>query len=459
MSSLGRPDVGNRRGHRLALLVACVVVALLATPARSLAASVTFHVENDRDTAQVSYVQVESPFLGNSTHVTDPYGDLTLQLNGQEDLYFTRDNNPPSTYPEPSSCRAPEDAGDGGYYYKVPFPTPTSTVPIILSHTTGDAVQPGLSGGENWVIGKLNEERQAKGMAPMHVSTTLNTAADAIAHDLAASKAAGGYAFPPPFCLVTTLDWGWPNGNFIFEDSPSTEPYQVLAHWDGTEGTSESHNLASFGVFSAANTAVGVGDGGGAWIIEYNACPAAGADRCQMTDSRGDTSGYTPPPPPGPGGGGTGGGSGEGTGGTGVGSGGGAPATGADAGVHTPTLTSAGAAGSATVRSNGSFTLAQPRVDCTGAGPDCSVTTGVTAKLAVTVAVAKRQAVSLGSLHFAVKAGTRGTVKSRLSRKGLKLLKRLHRVKAAVKIKLTRGATVVTKTVKVTLKAPKKHRK
>ena len=276
-------------------LTAAVAALIAAAPAS--AAVMTFHVQDERGIGQLTYVDVSSPFVGNYRTRTDPYGDVSLTVNGNEALKFTRDGNPGSAAPNPDSCKAPEDA-TGGLGYTVP-PSPTSeTVTITLQSATGPAYLPELSAEESWVVAKLNEARAAHGIAPLHISTTLTAAADAIAHDLQLSRAGGGYAFPAPYCLVALLGWGWPTGNFLVEDSGFAEPWRTLAHWDGTEGSAESTNLANAGALNDFFTAVGVADGGGAWIVEYNTCPASGADRCGMTELTGDASGYTPPLPP-----------------------------------------------------------------------------------------------------------------------------------------------------------------
>jgi WD40 repeat protein len=122
-----------------------------------------------------------------------------------------------------------------------------------------------------------------------------------------------------------------------------------------------------------------------------------------------------------------------------------------------PKIGGSGSAPATTVGTDGSFTLKKTNVDCAGAGPDCAVKTSVTGQIAG--AAAKRKTVKLGSFSFTVKAGKKGAVKAKLSKKGRKLLKRLGRIKATVVITVTRGAGSAKKTVKVKLKAPKKKRR
>ncbi|HYI37331.1 MAG TPA: Ig-like domain-containing protein [Thermoleophilaceae bacterium] len=162
-------------------------------------------------------------------------------------------------------------------------------------------------------------------------------------------------------------------------------------------------------------------------------------------------------------GGNTGGGTGTGTGGGagGTGGGGGGGNTPSDTGGQTldpPNIGGSSSAGTAAVSSKGAFKLPQS-VDCTGPGPDCAASTSasgsVPAKLAS--ASAKRKTIKLGRSSFKVKSGKKGKVTVKLTKKGLRALKRTKRLKVTVTIKVKRGARTVTKKVRVTLKAPKRR--
>ena len=67
---------------------------------------------------------------------------------------------------------------------------------------------------------------------------------------------------------------------------------------------------------------------------------------------------------------------------------------------------------------------------------------------------AQRQARQLLVL---IAAGKKGAVRVKLTKKGLRLLRRAKKAKGTVTIRVTKGATVTTKKVTVTLRAPKKH--
>jgi hypothetical protein len=117
--------------------------------------------------------------------------------------------------------------------------------------------------------------------------------------------------------------------------------------------------------------------------------------------------------------------------------------------------------GTVTASSNGTLTL-KNKVDCTGAGPDCAVTDALSAPVAGASSAKKKKAktVKLGGRKFTVKTGKKGAIKVKLTKKGLKLLKRKHKIKAKLKVTVKRGGVTTKKTLKVTLKAPKaKHKK
>ncbi|MGI8511186.1 MAG: hypothetical protein ACR2NH_00970 [Solirubrobacteraceae bacterium] len=80
-------------------------------------------------------------------------------------------------------------------------------------------------------------------------------------------------------------------------------------------------------------------------------------------------------------------------------------------------------------------------MDCTGSGPDCTVKTLVTGSVPAgkASASAKRRRIKLGSSSFKVKAGKKGKVKLKLTKAGLKRLKRLRKIKAKGKITVKRG--------------------
>jgi hypothetical protein len=303
------------------------------------------------------------------------------------------------------------------------------------------------------------------------VSSTLNLAAYAIAHDRAL---AAGHPYPPPFCYVNLSDWGWPAPGFLHEDSPYPAPETTLAHWDGTAGDAESVNLANHGVFNASNTAVGVADGGGTWIVEYNDCssvPPAFAGRCGITSDTGNPNAYTPPPPGGTTGGGT---TGGGTTGGGT--------TGGKTGAGTGTLSSGGGYlsvgdGSSVPPVGSAANGVTVTLNCTGmAGKTCSGQVSVSVhertrggKVMAVLARSSRHSktrtvsVTVGLASYTVAVGQIKKVTVALNATGRSLLKRFHRLTVTVKVSVSTASglsQVASKTV--TIKAApvrKRHKK
>lgn len=131
--------------------------------------------------------------------------------------------------------------------------------------------------------------------------------------------------------------------------------------------------------------------------------------------------------------------------------------SGGDPRVDPPSVAGPSSGGSATVSKKGLVVVSKQSVDCTGTGPDCTVRAVVTGLVPAgkASASAKRRAVRLGGSSFKVRAGKKGKVTVKLTRRGLKLVKRLKRVKATVRIVVRRGAITMRKTVRVTLRAPR----
>jgi hypothetical protein len=298
-----------RRRVLVAFAIAALTVLGLASGAQAAPIDVTFTVVNQRGINQFSYIKFKgSPGFYNitdgngqfSASVSSCVGKLGPCVEPGDHIYFSRDEG------LGGPCAAPEDP-TGLEYVVTGSPSQT----ITLYNTTGESNHTSPTNTESWIVGRLNQDRAAHNppLAALHVSSVLTRAAYAVAHDRALAP---GHPYPPAFCNVNVSDWGWPAPGFVNEDSGNAAPEMTLAHWDGSAGDAESVNLANHGVYDAANTAVGVADGGGTWIIEYNNCSSiapAFAGRCGMTSDTGNPYAYTPasalaPPPIGGGSGG-----------------------------------------------------------------------------------------------------------------------------------------------------------
>src|SRR4051794_27417232 len=252
-------------------LTVFALLALLMVAAPAAADSLTLNVVNERGTPQFTAFKVDP----GGWRQSDPYGSAALDVSLGSVVSVTRDPFPPAGYDPPE--------GAAGVSHTVTqADLDAHTLTLTVPNATGPAYQPALSDGERWVVGKLNQDRTAHGLAPLQISTALTAAADAIAHDSALKLAANGsYPFPPPYFSVIFQDWGWPHNSAAGLDAPGTDPAHALAHW--TDGSVREQTL-----LTASFTAIGIGDGGGAWVAQLGACPAQGSDRCQMTSDAGD---------------------------------------------------------------------------------------------------------------------------------------------------------------------------
>jgi hypothetical protein len=139
-----------------------------------------------------------------------------------------------------------------------------------------------------------------------------------------------------------------------------------------------------------------------------------------------------------------------GTGGSGGGGGGGGtiPAT--------PEIDGPGSAGAARPSRSGLLRLPRQVVDCAGPGPDCAVVVTLTGPAPARKAAAARK-LTLGRSSFKVAAGGRRAITVKLTRKGMKALKRAGRIKAKAAVRVTRGAQVASRTLRVSLKPPRRR--
>jgi Ca2+-binding RTX toxin-like protein len=135
--------------------------------------------------------------------------------------------------------------------------------------------------------------------------------------------------------------------------------------------------------------------------------------------------------------------------------GGGGGGTGGPGGLAAAaTIRGGKSAGTVKVSSSGSFRLKRQVVECPAGGARCKVRTSVTGRVS---ASAKKRTVKLGGSSYSIAAGKKGAVRVKLTKKGLRLLRRSRKAKGTITIRVTKGSTVTTKKVSVTLRAPKKR--
>lgn len=106
----------------------------------------------------------------------------------------------------------------------------------------------------------------------------------------------------------------------------------------------------------------------------------------------------------------------------------------------------------AVVAASGTFALGRAAVKCTEPGPDCAARIRVIGS--VSGASAGRRSVTLGGSTFNIASGKTLRIKSKLTKKGVRLLTRMKRIQARVVIRIDRAGSSATKTVRITLTAP-----
>lgn len=124
-----------------------------------------------------------------------------------------------------------------------------------------------------------------------------------------------------------------------------------------------------------------------------------------------------------------------------------------------PSIAGPRSAGTVRVSRRGRFRVPKQRVVCRGAGPRCAVKVVVTGAVPVgeaSLSAKRRLKVRLGRSSFRVAAGGKRKVTAKLTGKGLKRLRRSDRIKARVRLVVRRGAISERRTVKITLKAPRR---
>jgi hypothetical protein len=96
------------------------------------------------------------------------------------------------------------------------------------------------------------------------------------------------------------------------------------------------------------------------------------------------------------------------------------------------------------------LTLRSHLIHCPVGGTACKVRTS----LRGTVNTSARRQVKLGGSTYTLAAGKNGAVRTKLTKRGLRFLRRYRRIKATIAIEVRKGALVTAKKVKVTLRAP-----
>ncbi|MBA2629947.1 MAG: hypothetical protein H0U84_02850, partial [Thermoleophilaceae bacterium] len=247
MPTDGRPHL---RRTAAALALACAAATAVASPA--LAAPLSVQVVNSRGTPQAALL------TGGGT--TDGHGRAVIDVAPGESVGVTR------------GAEAPE--GAAGISYSVPNPVPAGTVTVTLPALPG-VVSPGIDGDERWLFDRVNQERAARGLAALGLSSTLSRASDAYAHHLHRTGAFSHTALATPGVRATDQGWPVPGGAAVGETlalSPNRE--LTLDGWKGSPGHWTLLMMA--GLDSA-----GVARAGNTWVMMPAQCAVA-AERCGL---------------------------------------------------------------------------------------------------------------------------------------------------------------------------------
>lgn len=187
-------------------------------------------------------------------------------------LKVTRSTSTQPCYRNPGG--APEGAAG------VEFAVTEAGGTITLPNATGPSYRPESDEAERWIVGKINERRAQQGRPPVRISAVLNRVADAVAR----KQFVESLSFPPPFCPVVVIDWGFPgSGGYSSVDANGADPRKAWEHWSDGSIRETSATLGDW-------NAVGVGDGGGAWTAYFANCPEGFDARCEMSSDQGDAS-------------------------------------------------------------------------------------------------------------------------------------------------------------------------
>ncbi len=169
------------------------------------AATINFSVTNSKGVPQAQ-VSVEAP---NRHLLSNANGEVSVSnLQPGEVVYFSRQFQSTS-----DPCfSAPE--GMPGVAYEVPDPAPVAAS-IVLPALNFQPYEPALSPRERGLIGLINDERRAHGLAPLVISTVLEEASDGY---LAYAPSAPGGSNSAMHCSLSgvrlrELDAGYPLAN------------------------------------------------------------------------------------------------------------------------------------------------------------------------------------------------------------------------------------------------------
>jgi hypothetical protein len=110
------------------------------------------------------------------------------------------------------------------------------------------------------------------------------------------------------------------------------------------------------------------------------------------------------------------------------------------------------------VHSNGTVRMSQPQVSCPQGTQSCRVIADAFAVLGSARTSAAGRRTRIGHFSYLLRPGHNGGPRLKLTKRAFAVLKRKKRLRTTIKIVATHDGTRASKTIRLTLRAPKRHR-
>ncbi len=238
------------------------------------AATINFAITNAKGIPQAQ-VSVEAP---NRKLLSNAAGEVSVSnLNPGEVVYFSRQfqagNDPCFSTPE----------GMPGVAYTVPDPAPASAT-VALPALGFQPYEPGLSARERGLVGLINNERQAHGLAPVVISSVLEEATDGY---LAYAPSVPGASNSAMHCSLygvrtRVLDAGYPLASNSAETIVwAASATQAFEWWMGSPVHKEI-------ILSPQFDSIGLSSKGGTFLANFATTDPAFVNRAGLTGDFGD---------------------------------------------------------------------------------------------------------------------------------------------------------------------------
>ena len=261
---------------RASFFLGLVLAIGISFPVTASAATINFSVVNAKGIPQAQ-VSVEAP---NRKLLSNANGEVSVSnLQPGEIVYFSRQFQSGSD----PCVAAPE--GMPGIAYTVPDPAPAAAS-IVLSALNFQSYEPALSPRERGLVGLINNERKAHGLAPLVISTVLEEATDGY---LTYAPSAPGGSLTAMHCSLfgvrtRVLDAGYPLANNSAETIVwASSATQAFEWWMQSTPHREI-------ILSPTVDAIGLSNKGSTWLADFATTDPAFSSRAGWTGDYGDAS-------------------------------------------------------------------------------------------------------------------------------------------------------------------------